>query len=174
MVSEDVRARVTSYIKHQAGKGPQPVAVIVADSQHRLLGVLSSVDEPLTARQPAPDEWCLRELLRHVIDAQHGVSTLVERLSSGTEVKFDERRSVGMKKEDTGQPYAEMLGELRASNQRLQDTMAALPAQPDTTLTAPHPFFGELNCIEWAAFQKIHDEDHIQHANKIIAAITAA
>lgn len=172
MVSEDVRARVTSYIKHQAGKGPAAVAVIVADSQHRLLDTLSSVDEAVTTRKPAPDEWCLCELIRHVIDAQHGVSTLVERLASGTEVKVDERRAIGMKKEDTGQPYAEMLDELRASNQRLQDTMAALPAQPDTTLTAPHPFFGELNCVEWAAFQKIHDEDHIQHANKVIAAVS--
>jgi len=172
MVSEDVRARVTSYIKHQAGKGPQPVATIVADSQRRLLDTLSSVDEPLTTRKPAPDEWCLRELLRHVIDAQNGVTRAVERLASGTEVKVDERRAIGMKKEDAGRPYAEMLDELRASNQRLQNTMAALPAQPDTALTAPHPFFGELNCVEWAAFQKIHDEDHIQHANKVIAVVS--
>jgi len=171
MVSEDVRARVTSYIKHQAGKGPGPVAALVADSQGRLLALLASVEEPVTTRKPAPDEWCVRELLRHVIDAQHGVATLVQRLSSGTEVKFDERRSVGMKREDAGEPYAAMLDELRSCDGRLQEAIAALPEQPDTSLTAPHPFLGELNCIEWAAFQKVHDEDHIQHAGKIVAAV---
>lgn len=171
MVSDDIRARVTSYIKHQAGKGPEPVAALVADSQGRLIELLASVEEPVTTRKPAPDEWCVRELLRHVIDAQQGVATVVQRLSSGTAVQPDERRSVGMRREDGGQPYAAMLDELRTADARLQEAIAALPPQPDMSLTAPHPFFGELNCIEWAAFQKVHDEDHIQHANKIIAAV---
>jgi hypothetical protein len=28
-----------------------------------------------------------------------------------------------------------------------------------------------LNCKEWAAFQRVHDEDHVQHAEKILAAV---
>jgi hypothetical protein len=171
MVAEDLRARITSYIKHQAGKGPAAVAALVADSQGRLQELLASVEEPLTTRRPAPEEWCVRELLRHVIDAEQGVATLVRRLSGGTPPRPDERRSAGMLNDDGGQPYAAMLEELRAASARLQEAIGALPAEPDASLTAPHPFFGELNCIEWAVFQKVHDEDHIQHARKILAAI---
>ncbi|HYM16365.1 MAG TPA: DinB family protein [Dehalococcoidia bacterium] len=171
MVSEDVIARVTSYIRHQAGKGPAAVAGIVADSQGRLLAAMEAVAEPTTTRVPAPGEWCVRELLRHVIDAENGVATTVERLAVGTPISLDARRAVGMKKDDDGRPYAQMLDELRAANQRLQDVIAALPPEPDMVLRAPHPFFGDLNCIEWAAFQKVHDEDHIQHTAKILAAV---
>jgi hypothetical protein len=45
-----------------------------------------------------------------------------------------------------------------------------MPEQPNIELKSPHPFFGPLNASEWAVFQRVHDEDHAQHAQKIIAA----
>ena len=51
------------------------------------------------------------------------------------------------------------------------ETILGLPDAPDTSITPPHPFFGDLNCREWAAFQRVHDEDHIQHAAKILAVV---
>jgi hypothetical protein len=45
-----------------------------------------------------------------------------------------------------------------------------MPESPNLELKAAHPFFGMLNCAEWAVFQRVHDEDHAQHAQKIIAA----
>jgi hypothetical protein len=38
-------------------------------------------------------------------------------------------------------------------------------------MTRAHPWFGELNCREWAVFQRVHDEDHIRHAGKMVEAI---
>jgi hypothetical protein len=173
MVTEDIATRVRGYIQHQAKKGPATVAGIVAEPQARLLGILEPLDESVTTRKPAPDEWCVRELLRHVIDAENGTASVIERLAAGTPTSVD-RRAAGAKKADGGATYAQMLDELRAANKRLQGVLAALPAEPNMDLTAPHPFFGELNCIEWAAFQKVHDEDHIQHTNKILAAVANA
>jgi hypothetical protein len=170
MVTEDVATRVRGYIQHQGKKAPATVAGIVAEPQARLLGILEPLDDSVTTRKPAPDEWCVRELLRHVIDAENGTASVIERLAAGTAVSVD-ARAAGAKREDAGPTYAQMLDELRAANKRLQDVLAALPAAPNMQLTAPHPFFGELNCVEWAAFQKVHDEDHIQHANKILAAV---
>ena len=50
----------------------------------------------------------------------------------------------------------------------------ALAADPESRLdgTVNHPFFGPLNCLEWAGFQRVHDLDHIQHARRIIAAVS--
>ncbi len=172
MVTEDVATRVRSYIQHQAKKGPATVAGIVADPQARLLGILEPLDESVTTRKPAPDEWCVRELLRHVIDAENGTATMVERLAAGTAISREPR--AGTAKEDDSRTYSQMLDELRSANKRLQDVLAAFPPDPNMELTAAHPFFGELNCMEWAAFQKVHDEDHIQHTQKILAAVTSA
>jgi hypothetical protein len=38
-------------------------------------------------------------------------------------------------------------------------------------MTRPHPFFGELTAMQWAVFQRVHDEDHVQHVRKILAAV---
>jgi hypothetical protein len=141
MVTEDVVTRVRGYIQHQAKKGPATVAGIVAEPQARLLGILEPLDDSVTTRKPAPDEWCVRELLRHVIDAENSTATVIERLGHGTAISSGSPRTAGMIKEDNGAPYAQMLDELRAANKRLQDVLAALPADPNMNLTAPHPFF---------------------------------
>jgi len=108
----------------------------------------------------------MRELLRHVVSAEAGVAAMVERLSRGE--AFDGVRRTGSMIDDDPS-FEAMLGRLRDTNERLLSAIRALPADAPLDVKSDHPFFGELNCREWAAFQKIHDEDHIQHARKIIA-----
>lgn len=163
MVSEDVRERIVSYIRHQAGKPPEALAALVADSQGRLIEVVSACDEVAASRNPRPDEWSMRELVRHIIAGERGVATLVEGLAR-SQRPAGERRT-GSMADDA--PYDALLSELHATNERMLAAIRALPADADLVATAAHPFFGELNCKEWAAFQRVHDEDHIQHARKI-------
>lgn len=168
MVSDDVRERVLSYIRHQAGKSRDAVIALVSASQAELLGVVAKVDERTAARQPAPDEWSVRELLRHVVAAEDSVSSIVEGLARGIRPTGD--RKMAMMVEDAS--AALLLGRLRMANARLLDVIAALPAEPDTAAVAAHPFFGDLNCLEWAVFQRVHDADHAQHAGKILASVS--
>ncbi|MHB8684581.1 MAG: DinB family protein [Dehalococcoidia bacterium] len=165
MVSEDVRERVVSYIRHQAGKPPEAIAALVADSQGRLIEVVSACDEAAAARSPGPGEWSMGELVRHVLAAERSVTTIVETLAR-SQTAQGERRA-GSMADDA--PYGALLDELRTANERMLAAIRALPADADVVATATHPFFGELNCREWAAFQRVHDEDHIQHARKIAA-----
>ncbi|MBF6600244.1 MAG: DinB family protein [Dehalococcoidia bacterium] len=171
MVSEDVAARVLSYIRHQAAKPPEALAALVADSQRRLLDAFAACDGDAALRAPAPGEWSMRELARHVVSAEHGVGLTIERLSRGESAAAMAR--AGMSSNDGQASYGSLLERLRETNARLTTIIAALPAEANVTLTAAHPFFGELNCREWAAFQRVHDEDHIQHAAKIVAAVGA-
>jgi hypothetical protein len=80
---------------------------------------------------------------------------------------------MGTMVEDDGRPFAALLDDLRALDDEMLAAIRDLPAPPDTSITPAHPFFGPLNCLEWAAFQRVHDEDHVQHAGKIIAALSA-
>ena len=167
MVTDDVRERVLSYIRHQAGKSREAIISLVSGSQAQLLDVVSGVDEATAERAPAEGEWSIRELLRHVISAEDGVSKIVHGLAVGQAPAGE--RSVGSQvADDTATALVERL---RASNQRLLDAIAALPAEPNTTAVDKHPFFGDLNCLEWAVFQRVHDVDHAQHAQKILAAV---
>ena len=167
MVSEDVAARVVSYMQHQAAKPPAAVAEIVADSQGRLLAIFERCDAATAGRGPGDGEWSLHELLRHVVSAERGVARVIAMLGRG-EVPQRESRAGSMA---DAAPYAGLVDELRVANTAVLDAVRALPDDADLALTYRHPFFGELNCREWAVFQKVHDEDHIQHAGKILAAL---
>jgi hypothetical protein len=73
--------------------------------------------------------------------------------------------------DDSGQPFSEYVAQVRVMNARIIDEIGEMPADPPLDNKSPHPFFGPLNCKEWAAFQRVHDEDHVQHAQKILAAV---
>ena len=172
MVSEDIVTRVTSYIQHQGAKSPEAIVALVTTSQERFLAVVDPLADDLAARKPADDEWSLRELIRHVIDAEARVATLVHDLARGT--RPEGGRQAGMMLEDDGRPFAAFVAQLREVNAALLEAVRTLPEEPNIDEKANHPFFGPLNCKEWAAFQRVHDEDHVQHAGKILAAAASA
>lgn len=171
MLPQDVRDRVTSYIRHQATKPRDFLVEFVRTSQDRYADAVSGVDEALSQRQPAEGEWSLRELTRHVITTEDFVANVIAATGRG-ETPPDRSGGLGMMRGDDGRPYSALIDDLRIVNAKMLQAIAALPDPPDTALTPAHPFFGPLNCLEWAAFQRVHDEDHVQHAAKIIAALT--
>jgi hypothetical protein len=138
-------------------------------SQQKYLEIISGLSDEIVAKKPAPDEWSIRELTRHVLSAETGVTALVHNLARGEAPP--KGGGAGQLVDDNGGPFALYVDQLRALNGRMLETIADLPAEPNLEAKAPHPFFGPLNCKEWAAFQRIHDEDHVQHAQKILAAI---
>ncbi len=166
MVTDDVRERVLSYIRHNAAKSPAAVATLVAANQQQLLALVQGVGEEQATRRPAEGEWCVRELVRHVIASQSRVADLVSRLAQGRQPEG--RGGIGMMNEDDGRPYAGLVEELRVANARMLESIGGLTAAADLSAVARHPFFGDLNCREWAVFQRVHDADHIQHVRKIL------
>lgn len=166
---EEVRDRVTSYIQHQGKKSPTAIVDLVKTSQERYVETIGAITDEVAARKPAPDEWSIRELTRHVIDAESGVTKLIQLLSVGG--KPAREGGAGRMVEDDGRPFSQYVDLLREVNQGMLEAIGGLPDAPNLEEKAPHPFFGPLNCQEWAAFQRIHDEDHVQHAQKILAAV---
>ena len=105
---------------------------------------------------------------RHVVGAEEGVARLVEMLARGEKAKRDAQP--GSMVDDDGVSYTALIERLHVANEKMLAAIRGLPADADKETRSPHPFFGELNCYEWAVFQRIHDSDHIQHAQKIVAA----
>lgn len=172
MLPQDVRERVTAYIQHQGGKSREAIVSLVQTSQQRYLDAVGALDDAAAGKKPAPDEWSVRELLRHVVLAEQDVTALVQHLSRG-EVPppaIAGRRGIGTMIDDDARPFSALVDQLRDVNGAMLRTIGKLPEAPNLEMKAPHPFFGPLNCMEWAVFQRVHDEDHTQHAQKILAA----
>ena len=170
MVNDDIRARVTSYIQHQGTKSPEALADLVRTSQQRYADLVGGVTDEIAAKKPAEDEWSIRELTRHVVTTERFVTSLIWHIARGQEPP-PRPGGLGMTVDDDARPFAGWVAELRDANAKMIETILVLGESPDTSITPAHPFFGPLNCREWAAFQRVHDEDHVQHGGKILAAV---
>ena len=171
MVTDDIRARVTAYIQHQGTKTPDAIADLVRTSQQRYVDAVGGISDEVAVKKPAPDEWSIRELTRHVVTTERFVAGLIWHIARGQEPP-PRPGGLGMTVDDDARPFAGWVAELREANEKMIETILGLTESADASITPAHPFFGPLNCREWAAFQRVHDEDHVQHAGKILAAVS--
>jgi hypothetical protein len=168
MVTDDARQRLVSYLGHQASKDVPALLGLIDEQRARLLVLLDGVSKEQADFRPAPDQWSIADVLRHVIAAEEGVALIVESLARG--VVPEGQRALGSHIPDEGQPLAALVGRLRAARRDLLERVQAWPASPDLATTFEHPFFGPLNCKGWLAFQRLHDADHIGQLEQIKAA----
>jgi len=168
MVTEDARQRLISYLGHQASKDVPVLVGLIEEQRARLLALLDGVSEEQAAFRPAPDQWSIADVLRHVIAAEDGVARIVESLARGAIPEG--QRAMGSQIPDEGQPLAALIERLRAARADLLARIRGWPASPDLAATFEHPLFGPLTCKGWVAFQRLHDADHIGQLEQIKAA----
>jgi hypothetical protein len=172
-VSGDIQGRREEFLDLMRNHGVMPrdeIVESVRSTQAELLAVFGSAKEPRASRKPAPEEWSLRDLALHAVFTERLIAKLIHHLGRG---EFPPREAfagsgIGMMPEDDGRPYDAIMRELAEANETLLTAVRELPDDANAELKLPHPYFGALNCKEWAGFQRVHDLDHIQHARKII------
>ena len=178
MVSEDIEQRRERYLQMMQEHGVKPhdqIIESVRETQEKLLAIFSSASEAQAARKPADDEWSLHELALHTVFTERLIAKLIQHTArSSTPPAEDlEGAGLGMMPQGDSRSYEEVINDLRRVNEDLLEAVRGLPEEPDREMKLAHPFFGPLNCLEWAGFQRVHDTDHIQHAEKILAATRA-
>lgn len=171
---EDVRKRVRSYIVHNATKELAELRGVVQKGHEQVMSVSAGLSDEQSTFTPAPDEWSVLDVFQHVVAAKNGTVRLAVALARGEAPprvggEGEERRQDGM----TGKTYA-TLDEARAAAQAAHDELIAfldnVAGGANLEATFPHFLFGELNCREWAAFQRVHDGDHAGQIEQILAA----
>lgn len=178
MVSEDIQARRDEYlgIMHDHGtKSPGAIVASVRETQETLLAIYRSVPEDVARLKPAADEWSIRELAIHAVFTERLIAKLIHHIARSSTPLAEDLEGAGigmMPKDDDGRSFAQIIDDLERTNLTLLEAVRDVPDVPDMTMQLPHPFFGPLNCLEWAGFQRVHDLDHIQHARKILAAVS--
>ena len=170
---DEVVDRITSYIRHNAGKEPQALRTLVEQGHAQLTRLLDGLTAEQAAFKPALDVWSVMELLQHVTTAKRGVARICEQLSRGEQLAGQGREGDeqdGVMGPKMFSSLAEARGVLESAHQELLDFVGGLSAAADLDARFNHFLFGDLNCREWAAFQRVHDGDHSNQIEQIMAA----
>jgi hypothetical protein len=125
------------------------------------------------AFKPAPDVWSVLELMHHVVSAKGGVARICQRLARGETIPGQGREGDeqdGLRRGDAFSSLSEVRPALEEAHRELLAFVDGPMAQADTTTRFSHFVFGDLNCREWATFQRVHDGDHAQQIEQITSA----
>ena len=169
---DELIERVGGYIRHNATKEPAAIRDLVIAGHAQLAGLLSGVSEQQAAFKPAPDVWSMQELMAHVVTAKRGVARICARLARGEQVA----NFGGEGEEQDGvtrgafASLAEATAAAETANEELVAFIGGLSDEASTTARYTHFLFGDLNCREWAVFQRVHDGDHSNQVQQITSA----
>ncbi len=163
---DTARERITSYIVHQAKKEPDSIKKLVQKGHDQLLSQMEGLSEQQATFKASEDDWSVRELLRHAVQAKRGVVRTCQSLAQG-----EAREGSAEPGRVTGElpTLAEAGAELDAAQDDMLAFLDGISTETNTEATFGHPFFGPLNSREWAAFQRVHDGDHAQQIEQIKA-----
>ncbi len=168
-VTDELRTRIVSYLTYNAAKPREEIRALI-DAQHRaLVEALDGVSDERASIRPPGDEWCVKDVLRHVIDGKRMTARLVERLARGE--RIDGRLPLGAQADEPGGDLASLLDAAEEAHRALLDVLDRLPAEVDRAATFEHPFFGALDALQWAVFQRVHDADHHQQIRAMLAQV---
>jgi DinB superfamily len=164
MVSEDVRSRVSSYIKHNATKPIPEVIERVREQLDELNTLVAGMSAEQESFRPYPDEWSSREVAGHIAMYSPSVRQLVLDLDAGRP---------GTYYRESGVPPERPVGDVEIKDAlavayRELGSLAEAFAErdPNSAATFPHPWFGELNAREWIFLLRVHAGDHLGQIRK--------
>jgi hypothetical protein len=165
--------RIRSYIQHNATKEPGSIRDMVQKGHAQVTALIEGLSPEQVTFKPSADDWSVLETLRHVVAAKRGVARACARLARGE--KIEGLGAEGQEQDGVmGREYAS-LGEARQAMDAAQaDLLAFLDglasSKPNVEARFNHFIFGDLNCLEWAVFQRVHDGDHANQIEQVRAA----
>jgi hypothetical protein len=164
-LSDDARQQVIGYLKHQASKSNADLLALVDRAAGWIEKSLEGVSGSQARFCPAPGEWSIADVLRHVEASMRGTARTIESLASGekTDANMSEMLGFGSGR----QSLAELRDGVARSFDDVRAAVAAIPEGAASESTAFHPFFGDLTCKEWAAFVYVHSRDHADQIEKV-------
>ncbi|HEY7270044.1 MAG TPA: DinB family protein [Dehalococcoidia bacterium] len=170
MAAESAFERVRSYLTSQAAsKSFDELKAPVEEARAALLSEVSGVSDAQASFKPGgegEDGWSIAEVLRHCIHDEEAVALRLRALGLGDEARPG---TVGRIVGRSGAGVSDLVRDLQAANFALDHAVGSIAGKENLERTAPHPWFGELNCRAWYLFQRIHDNDHAAQIQKIKA-----
>ena len=156
-----------NYCKYQAQKGiPSLIALMQRTGADWQRCITSMSGEQ--AEFAPKGEWSALQVSNHFLEVTAGVNNQIAGLTGGKlpDIELDEATLAA-------QGGARSHGSVAAVSEGMAvlfDEIVALTDSLDgnakLSTQFPHPLFGQMNILEWIAFQRLHAQDHIQQIEK--------
>lgn len=143
---------------------PAVVAELLRSAMTTLRAELAALPEPVLAFHPAPGEWCVKEVVGHLIEAERrGFAGRIRIILSEPTPRLQtwDQNEVARARRDCVRDAAALLGELG----RMRDESAALVqglGREDLERAGEHPKVGRLRVADLLQEWVHHDRNHVR------------
>ena len=145
---------------------PSEVAVLLPATVALLRAEIGSLPERVVAWHPAPGEWCVKDVLGHLIEAERRGFAGRIRIILGADTPALERwdpPEVARARGDCAKPAATLLEELADMRQASVALVSGLKAA-DLDRAGAHPAVGRLTIGDLLQEWVHHDRNHVRQA----------
>jgi len=145
---------------------PPEVAALLEAAMATLRAELGALPERVVAWHPAEGEWCAKEVVGHLIEAeQRGFAGRIRIILGADRPAFQawDQTEVARARRDCARPIAELLDEL-AGLRRQSATLVRGLREPDLHRGGQHPKVGFLRVRDLLQEWVHHDRNHIRQA----------
>jgi len=165
----DIMQQAVNYVTHQANKGIDSLIALMERTGEDWKRCLEGVSDAQADFSPSAGEWTTREVVTHFLQSTGSVNDQVRKITAGEQVG-----SLAAPGPDERPASTLSLGEMRARTVgifgEIGELTRSLDGNPNLDKQFPHPAFGQLNVLQWIAFQRLHGMDHMQQIDKNKAA----
>ena len=162
----EVAEQARGYCRHQASKSVESLASLMERTKGDWERCLEGMTEEQASFAPG-EEWPARAVVTHFLEVTDGVNGEIENLTAGEVPASTEEVDLARVGKT---PDCETTDKMRQAVADVFDEITrltrALEGNPHLERQFPHPAFGQLNILEWIAFQRIHGVDHIGQVDK--------
>jgi hypothetical protein len=149
-----------------AALSPVEVAALLSSAVAQLGAELAALPERVLAWHPAPGEWCVKEVLGHLIEAERrGFAGRIRIIlaADAPELERWEPADVARARGDCAKPAAALFDELAAMRQDSAALVRGLRAA-DLDRVGRHPTVGPLRVGDLLQEWVHHDRNHVRQA----------
>lgn len=149
-----------------AALSPAEIAVLLPATVAQLGAELAALPERVLAWHPAPGEWCVKDVLGHLIEAERRGFAGRIRIMLGADTPALERwdpPAVAAARGDCAKPASALLEELAALREDSATLVGRLLAA-DLERDGHHPTVGRLRVRDLLQEWVHHDRNHVRQA----------
>jgi len=143
---------------------PAAVAPFLRATLATLTAEVDALSAEALAWHPAPGEWCVKEVLGHLIETERrGFAGRIRIILAGPEPRLEgwDQNAVAAARRDCGRDARELLGELATMRQDSVRLVEELKAA-DLARGGDHPTVGRLTVADLLNEWIHHDRNHVR------------
>ena len=158
-------AQGREWIDKTHGESAENLKSRMRHAADKFLNELEGLSEPQSAWSPGEGQWSVRQVCLHVANSVRDCGGMISCLARGDKLESIDIR-LGILDPDPGNLNT-ILDSVEAAFNGACKASDCLENSPELENRFTHPYFGNLNCREWMAFNIMHTNVHVRQVQRI-------